>query len=323
MRLVQAKRSWLKLGTAGLLICVLQPHSVAWVNAQTPRSGQERPLRIVITNDDGVEELQDRVVPLARALSAFAEVYVVIPAQNRSGTTHHMNLSLGKRSLESELIWSGQFAESGRRVEVHVVDGYPADCVALALGGILRDAPPDLVISGPNGGPNLGPSWFGSGTIGAARIAAVFGVPAIAISGLDDSEERAVQALSAWVAQLARSELVLGLESGQYLTVALPQKLPSEISGIRVAPRASGLGGRYFEKAPPLIGEGEEGPRQVWLLQVPETSELPPADSDIMLYLQDYIVVTPMRADEHDYAFIDELRGRLDELPTWPPEPRP
>ncbi len=323
MKLDRLKRSRLSLSLAGLLVCFLQPLGFGWVNAQTARSEQERPLRIVVTNDDGVEELQDRVAPLARALAAFAEVYVVIPSQNRSGTTHHMNLSMGKRSLESELVWSGLFDEGGQRVEVHVVDGYPADCVALALGGILRDDPPDLVISGPNGGPNLGASWFGSGTIGAARIAAVFGVPAIAISGVDDSEEQAVQALAAWVAQLARSELVLGLEPGGYLTVALPQKLPSEIKGVRVAPRASGLGGRYFEKAPPLIGEGDEGPRQVWLLQVPEMSELPPGETDILFYIQDYIVVTPMRADEHDYAFMDELRGRLGELPAWPPRRRP
>ena len=196
----RSKKSWLSLGSVGLLVCLMQLLYVSPVDAQTARTGQERPLRIVITNDDGVEELEDRVAPLARALAAFAEVYVVIPAQNRSGTTHHMSLSMGKRSLESELVWSGRFDEGGRRVEVHVVDGYPADCVALALGGILRDEPPDLVISGPNGGPNLGPSWFGSGTIGAARIAAVFGIPAIAISGLDDSEEEAVQALAAWVA---------------------------------------------------------------------------------------------------------------------------
>jgi 5'-nucleotidase len=244
MKLGQSNRSWLSLGLAGLLVCLLQPLSIGSVNAQTARAEQERPLRIVITNDDGVEELEDRVVPLARALAAFAEVYVVIPSQNRSGTTHHMNLSMGKRSLESELVWSGPLDEGGMRVEVHVVDGYPADCVALALGGILRGNLPDLVISGPNGGPNLGPAWFGSGTIGAARIAAVLGVPAIAISGLDDSEEEAVQALAAWVAELARSELVLGLEPGRYLTVALPQKLPSEIEGVRVALRASGLGGR-------------------------------------------------------------------------------
>ncbi|UCC81845.1 MAG: hypothetical protein JSW46_12635 [Gemmatimonadota bacterium] len=322
MKLGRSK-SWLGLCWAGLFVFLSQPCCVGWLRAQTASSEQERPLRIVITNDDGVEELQDRVAPLARTLAGFAEVYVVIPAQNRSGTTHHMSLSMGKRSLESELIWSGPFEEGGRRVEVHVVDGYPADCVALALGGILRDDPPDLVISGPNGGPNLGPAWFGSGTIGAARIAAIIGVPAIAISGLDDSEEEAVQALADWVAQLARSELALGLEAGQYLTVALPQKLPSEIKGIRVAPRASGLGGRYFEKAPPLIGEGEEGPRQVWLLQVPEMTELPPGATDVLYYIQDYIVLTPMRADEHDYAFMDELRGRLGELPAWPPEERP
>jgi hypothetical protein len=52
-------------------------------------------------------------------------------------------------------------------------------------------------------------------------------------------------------------------------------------------------------------------------------SELPPGETDILFYIQDYIVVTPMRADEHDYAFMDELRGRLGELPAWPPRRRP
>jgi len=323
MKFGRSKGSFLSLGSAGLVVCLLQLPCAGGIQAQTANLEQERPLRIVVTNDDGVEELEDRVVPLARALAAFADVYVVIPARNRSGTTHHMSLSMGRRALESELVWSGALEEGGGEVEVHVVEGYPADCVALALGGILRDRSADLVISGPNGGPNLGPSWFGSGTIGAARMAAIFGVPAIAVSGVDEEDEEAVETLAAWVAQLARSELVLGLEPGSYLTVALPQKSASEIRGIRVAPRAAGLGGRYFEKAPPLIGEGDAGPRQVWLLQVPAMSEPPPADTDIGLYVRDYIVVTPMRADEHDYALMDELRGRLGELPAWPPEQRP
>jgi len=254
MKFGRSKGSFLSLGSAGLVVCLLQLPCAGGIQAQTANLEQERPLRIVVTNDDGVEELEDRVVPLARALAAFADVYVVIPARNRSGTTHHMSLSMGRRALESELVWSGALEEGGGEVEVHVVEGYPADCVALALGGI---------------------------------------------------------------------QLVLGLEPGSYLTVALPQKSASEIRGIRVAPRAAGLGGRYFEKAPPLIGEGDAGPRQVWLLQVPAMSEPPPADTDIGLYVRDYIVVTPMRADEHDYALMDELRGRLGELPAWPPEQRP
>ena len=44
----------------------------------------------------------------------------------------------------------------------------------------LQPLDPDLVISGINGGPNLGDDWFGSGTIGAARTAAYIGIPSVA-----------------------------------------------------------------------------------------------------------------------------------------------
>jgi 5'-nucleotidase len=278
----------------------------------------DRPLRIVLTNDDGIGELESRVFPLARVLSAFAEIHVVVPSTDRSGTGSLISVGSRKRAIESELVYTGIPEGGTQRVDVHVVDGYPADCVALALGGILKDDPPDLLISGPNGGPNLGADWLGSGTVGAARIAAYFGVPAIAVSGLDDDDPEAVQALSAWIAQLARSELVETLEPGQYLTVAVPRTSPSNIEGVRIAPRARPIGLRYFDRAPALRGEGREGPRQVWLLQIEAAGSPPPLGSDVDLYLKDYIVVTPMRADEHDYEAIEALRARLDDFPEWP-----
>ena len=74
--------------------------------------------------------------------------------------------------------------EIGEGIEAFAVDGTPGDCVALALTGLMTD-PPDLVISGINGGANVGAEWLFSGTIGAARVASL-GVPAVAVSGLDD-----------------------------------------------------------------------------------------------------------------------------------------
>lgn len=301
-----------RLHLLGLVLVVMTFEAVAAFSDD----GDSSPMRIVITNDDGVEELESRIIPLVRRLTAFAEVYVVVPSTNRSGSTHFMSVGSRQRALESELLYLRETEEGRHRVEIHAVDGFPADCVALALRGILKDRPPDLVISGPNGGPNLGGEWIGSGTIGAARMAAYLGVPAVAISGLDDGLELAVAAVSEWVAKLARSGVVQNLGPGQYLTVGIPRTEPSEIQGVRVVPRAPSLLQFEFEPTQVLRGGPEEESRQVWLLQ-PTGIDEPPPDTDVALYGAGYIVITPMRAYEVDDSLLEELRGQTDMIPDW------
>jgi 5'-nucleotidase len=274
----------------------------------------KKPLRIVITNDDGVEDLEDRLVPLAETLIPFAETYIVIPSQDRSGSGHFTSIGKYKRALESQLIYVKEKTEQTERLEIHAVMGYPADCVSLAVRGILRDKPPDLVISGINGGANLGDAWIGSGTIGAARMAAFYGIPAIAFSGIDDDLEGAVEAITSWIAKLACSPLVLELEPGQYLTVGLPRLDPAKIRGIRIAPRAPSLRIGYFERTQGLRGEEN---RSVWLAQMPSEMAAPPAGTDMDLYEENYIIITPMRVDEHDYPMLQKLESNLAKLPAW------
>jgi 5'-nucleotidase len=276
--------------------------------------GQNQPMRIVITNDDGIEDLEDRLYPLAQALMPFAETYIVIPSRDRSGSTNFISIGKFKRALESELIHVEGKTDKTERLEIHVVEGFPADCVSLAVGGILRDKPPDLVIAGINGGANLGDAWLGSGTIGAARMAAFYGIPAMAISGIDDDLEGAVDAVTAWVARLARSPLVLNLEPGQYLTVGLPRLRPADIKGIRIAPRAPSLGTGYFERTQELRRSEE---RTVWLAQMPQEMASPPDGTDVALYMENIIIITPMRVDEHDYPMLKKLAERIDEIPEW------
>jgi 5'-nucleotidase len=277
------------------------------------------PARILLTNDDGIEEVADRVYPLAQELRRFAEVYIVVANQDRSGSTHFMSLSR-KVALESRLEYASSAGDGLHKLEIHVVDGFPADCVALGVRGIMGEDPPDLVISGPNGGPNLADGWFGSGTIGAARTAAYMGIPALAISGLDDDSEEQVSALSRWVAELAQSELVNSLPEQTYLTVALPRVPPSQVAGIRVARRAQLLGALSFERLAEVRDpQGGEEMTSVWVVRYRAPTSPPSADSDVVLYSQDYIVITPMRADEHDSQLLDQLMGSLDRLPSWPP----
>ena len=97
----------------------------------------------------------------------------------------------------------------------------------------MRDAPPDLVISGINTGPNTSDTWVASGTVGAARIAASLGVPAIAVSGVDIKIPGSLETAVNWVVRLAQSAIVRDLRPPQYLTVSLPRIPPKEIKGIR------------------------------------------------------------------------------------------
>jgi 5'-nucleotidase len=128
------------------------------------------PLRILVTNDDGVSAPGiDALVNALRQLPDV-EVTVVAPAENQSGTS--MSLS------EGQPISSPAATASG--VEAVAVAGFPADSVKWALENLDTDF--DLVVSGSNSGQNIGDFSALSGTVGAARFAAQQGVPAIAVS---------------------------------------------------------------------------------------------------------------------------------------------
>ncbi|MFZ4718272.1 MAG: 5'/3'-nucleotidase SurE [Ilumatobacteraceae bacterium] len=128
------------------------------------------PLTILVTNDDGVSA--PGIDALVTALSALpdVEVVVVAPAANQSGTSD--STTPGGVSVQDATTVSGHPAVA--------VDGFPADAVNYALDQLGLQ--PDVVVSGVNAGQNIGTFVPLSGTIGAARVAARRGVPAIAIS---------------------------------------------------------------------------------------------------------------------------------------------
>jgi 5'-nucleotidase len=128
---------------------------------------------VLLTNDDGVDAvgldvLQDR-------LREVAGVTVVAPAEDHSG---------GGRVNSRE----ATVAECDRG---YVLDGTPVDCVAFGLRGL--DADPDLVVAGPNPGPNVGMHKLDrSGTVSAAMEAAFLGTPAVAVSTYDPEQGHVV-----------------------------------------------------------------------------------------------------------------------------------
>lgn len=178
----------------------------------------ERPI-LLVTNDDGVHAAG--LHRLREALLPLGHVVVVAPAYEQSATSHAITLDRPLRHRE-------------HATDVHSVDGTPADCVYLALFE-PRFLPrrPDLVLSGINHGVNLGTSVFYSGTVAAAREAALRGIPSVAFSERDPAD-------AAWVAEavrtIARRLLAAKLPDGPapLLNVNFPADRPKGLRVTRV-----------------------------------------------------------------------------------------
>lgn len=182
-----------------------------------PASG---PLRILITNDDGIEA--PGILALAEALRPLGEVTVAAPSGNRSGTSHGITSARPIAVRESE--------RRGQRWLA--IDATPATCVRLALEELLPSRP-DLVISGINWGENLGNVTFYSATVGAAREAAFQGIPAMAVNvastdGVDYGTAASVTA--AIVRVLGRD----GIAKGTFLNINVPDLPGEKLRGVRI-----------------------------------------------------------------------------------------
>src|SRR5712672_4254837 len=129
---------------------------------------------ILLTNDDGIHAAGLKA--LAAGLEGFATVSVVAPSREQSGTAQSLTL---RQPIICHEVGKRQWA----------VDGTPADAVIVALHRLLPE-PPDLVISGINFGANLGENVYYSGTVGAAREAALHHIPAVAMSLCAGKNER-------------------------------------------------------------------------------------------------------------------------------------
>jgi len=122
----------------------------------------------LISNDDGIQSPGIKVLEkVARELSN--DVWVVAPEQEQSGASHSL---------------TDAPATTPQRVggSAMPLTAPPTDCVLVAVKRLLRDRPPDLVLSGINGGSNVGEDLTYSGTVAAAMEATLLGIPAMALS---------------------------------------------------------------------------------------------------------------------------------------------
>lgn len=229
-----------------------------------------------MTNDDGFDAPGIHALAHVARQLPDAEVYVVAPDVERSGSGHSITL---RRRISVDRRGEREWA----------LGGTPADCVRVALHALLP-APPDLVLSGANRGYNLGTDVYYSGTVSAAIEATVSGITAVAVSQEDPGDRQTLLApLLPWIPRLLRGVVRHGLPERTMLNVNVPRR--HEARGVRV----THLGVREYDDRFEAQTD-EHGRRYFWLGGGP-TPTPNRRDSDVTLVEQGYVSVTPILLD--------------------------
>lgn len=247
-------------------------------------------MKILISNDDGY--LAPGIVALHAALSTVADVEVVAPEHNNSAKSNAL-------TLHSPLYV--HTAANGFRY----VNGTPADCVHIALTGLLGYRP-DLVVSGINNGANMGDDTIYSGTVGAAMEGYLFGIPAIAFSQVDKGWGELEAA-----AHQAR-EIVLQLQAQQRIG-AEPWLLNVNIPNLPLQALRSvqwcRLGRRHAAERV-ITQQSPRGETMYWIGGAGPAKDNGEG-TDFHATAQGHVAMTPLRIDLTDYLHLQDWAQRM------------
>lgn len=230
-------------------------------------------LRILVSNDDGV--YSPGVFALAEAAAEFGEVKVVAPDVEMSSAGHSITAWRPLNYKPTPL----------RNIEAYRVNGTPADCVAL---GVSQWKGIQLVLSGINLGSNVGHGIWHSGTLAAAKQAALMGLRGIALSIPVPKEQPDFEKLRPAIREVL--ELLVPDAALSLVNVNFPHDHPKGIMWTRQSIRL------YDGKV--LPGEDPMGRKHYWFTVVPITDT--DEGTDRWALERGYISITPLRIDLTD-----------------------
>jgi 5'-nucleotidase len=249
-------------------------------------------MRILVTNDDGINaEGLEVCEQIARALSE--EVWVVAPEYDQSGVAHSLSINdpLRLRSI------------GGRRF---AVKGTPTDCVIMGAYHLMKDGPPDLVLSGVNLGRNAGEDVTYSGTVAGAIEGAILNIPSVALSqafAMADGKlphwETAIQ----HAPDLIRRVLAEGIPKDVLINMNFPDCPPDKVRGVSVTTQGKR---NQAQMAIESRRDGRGNP-YYWIAfkgrYKPTTSD----GTDIWALADNRISITPLRIDMTDEPYLTRL----------------
>jgi 5'-nucleotidase len=259
-------------------------------------------VRVLLTNDDGIEA--DGLQALRRALVAIPTVQlaVIAPDGNRSAMA---------RSITTRRPLWVQEVDFDDGTVGYATDGTPVDCVRLANLGLVEGFKAELVVAGINHGSNLGDDITYSGTVAAALEAIVLGLPGIAVSQqsiLRELDFRAGASFDFSVAASFTARLVaelanVPLPEGTLLNINVPGARPSGVAVAR-------LGKRIYRDELALVDEDPTHPggRRLYRIYGDASFERDETGTDLAAIAGGQIAVTPIHFDLTDTDGLDALQ---------------
>lgn len=244
-------------------------------------------MKILVSNDDGY--LAPGLIALAEALRAIAEIVVVAPDSNRSGSSNSLTLD---RPLSVHRAANGYY----------FVNGTPSDCVHVALTGGLSFRP-DLIVSGINQGQNMGDDTLYSGTVAAATEGYLFGIPAIAFSQVEKGWAH-VEDTARFAREFVERDFAL-LPRPYLLNVNIPNLPYDEIRGVR----ATRLGKRHESEA--VIKTQDPHGREIFWIGPAGKAKDAGDGTDFHAVANGYASVTPLQIDLTHATQLEVLKKGL------------
>jgi 5'-nucleotidase len=244
-------------------------------------------MKILVSNDDGY--LAPGIIALVEALSPIAEIVVVAPDSNRSGSSNSLTLD---RPL------SVYRASNG----FYFVNGTPSDCVHVALTGGLSFKP-DLIVSGINQGQNMGDDTLYSGTVAAATEGFLFGIPAIAFSQVEKGWAH-IDAAARVARDFVERDFDM-LQKPYLLNVNIPNLPYERIKGIK----ATRLGKRHESEA--VIKTKDPHGREIFWIGPAGKAKDSGEGTDFHAVADSFVSVTPLQIDLTHTAQLEVLRKGL------------
>ena len=242
---------------------------------------------ILVTNDDGIRAPGLRA--LAAAMREIGRVTVIAPASERSASAQALTL---RQPVFWETIADGE----------HAVEGTPADAVLLAFAAMLKNTERvDLVVSGINRGGNLGENIHYSGTVGAAKEAAVHSTPGIAFSVAYKKMDVDFGPAAEFAKRLVPLVLREGLSPGVVLNVNIPQEWNN--GPVRITRQSPKVTRTLLQP-----GVDPRGRHYYWISEEKIASDVEPG-TDHAAILEGAVSITPLQLDHTHTASLKALEG--------------
>lgn len=254
-----------------------------------PKGKSTKKCRILIANDDGVH------APGIKALTKIAkmisdDVWVVAPEIEQSGASHSLTV---RTPVRIRKLGTKRYA----------VGGTPTDCVLLGVLQILKDHPPDLVLSGVNGGGNLAEDIQHSGTVAAASMGAALGIPSIALSQLYTMGVPIdFSAALRYGPEVIRKLLAAPWRRDTVVNINFPDRPADSISDIAVTHQGRRRIKEHITESADPFG------RPYYWIGAPSKEQALRKDSDISAIMRGAISVTPLDLDLTHIRMLSDLR---------------